>query len=59
VTNPLSKLTSAIHIYGGDFVTQQREQWEEETLRMRPYDQAEARRRFEEANQLMELAAAG
>jgi len=27
VTNPLSKLTSAIHIYAGDFVTQQREQW--------------------------------
>ena len=58
VTNPLCKLTSAIHIYGGDFVTQGREQWEEETLRMRPYDQADARRRFEEANQLMGLAAA-
>jgi predicted metal-dependent enzyme (double-stranded beta helix superfamily) len=58
VTNPLCKLTSAIHIYGGDFVAQRREQWEEETLRMRPYDQAEARRRFEEANHLMELAAA-
>jgi predicted metal-dependent enzyme (double-stranded beta helix superfamily) len=58
VTNPLCKLTSAIHIYGGDFVTQQREQWEEETLRMRPYDQAGARRKFEEANHLMELAAA-
>jgi predicted metal-dependent enzyme (double-stranded beta helix superfamily) len=58
VTNPLCKLTSAIHIYGGDFVTQRREQWEEETLRQRPYDPADARRRFEEANHLMELAAA-
>jgi len=58
VTNPLCKLTSAIHIYGGDFVTQQREQWEEETLRKRPYDQADARRRFEEANQLMGLRVA-
>ena len=58
VTNPLCKLTCAIHVYGGDFVTQQREQWEEETLRQRPYDQAEARRRFEEANHRMELAAA-
>jgi predicted metal-dependent enzyme (double-stranded beta helix superfamily) len=57
VTNPLCKLTGAIHVYGGDFVTQEREQWEEETLRQRPYDQAEARRRFDEANQLMELAA--
>jgi len=37
---------------------QQREQWEEETLRMRPYDQAEARRRFEDANQLLGLAIA-
>jgi predicted metal-dependent enzyme (double-stranded beta helix superfamily) len=58
VTNPLCKLTSAIHIYGGDFVTQRREQWEEETLRERPYDQADARRRFEEANHLMGLATA-
>jgi len=58
VTNPLCRLTSAIHIYGGDFVSQKREQWEEETLRMRPYDQADARRRFEEANQSMGLAAA-
>jgi predicted metal-dependent enzyme (double-stranded beta helix superfamily) len=58
VTNPLGKLTSAIHIYGGDFVTQQREQWEEETLRKRPYDSADARRRFEEANRMMELVAA-
>jgi predicted metal-dependent enzyme (double-stranded beta helix superfamily) len=59
VTNPLRKLTGAIHIYGGDFVAQQREQWEEETLRQRPYDQVEARRRFEEANQSMERASAG
>jgi predicted metal-dependent enzyme (double-stranded beta helix superfamily) len=58
VTNPLGKLTSAIHIYGGDFVSQQREQWEEETLRKRPYDPADARRRFEEANHQMERAAA-
>jgi predicted metal-dependent enzyme (double-stranded beta helix superfamily) len=58
VTNPLGKLSSGIHIYGGDFVSQQREQWEEETLRMRPYDQAAARRRFEDANHLMQLVAA-
>ena len=31
VTNPLCKLSSAIHIYGGDFVAQSREQWEEES----------------------------
>ena len=58
VTNPLCKLTSAIHVYGGDFVTQEREQWEEETLRRRPYDQVHARRKFEEANEAMGLVAA-
>ena len=58
VTNPLGKLTSAIHVYGGDFVTQSREQWEEETLRVRPYDQEDARRRFEESNRRMEMARA-
>lgn len=56
VTNPLGKLTGAIHIYGGDFVTQQREQWDEETLCKRPYDAVGARRRFEEANRMMALA---
>ena len=56
VTNPLSKLTCALHVYGGDFVTQQREQWGEETLRMEPYDQVEAKRRFEDSNRLREHA---
>jgi predicted metal-dependent enzyme (double-stranded beta helix superfamily) len=58
VTNPLCKFTSAIHIYGGDFVTQQRDQWEEESLRKRPYDAVDAKRRFDEANQLLEFATA-
>ena len=58
VTNPLGKLTSALHIYGGDFVAQPRDQWEEETLRMRPYDAADANRRFETANRLMKMSAA-
>ena len=58
VTNPLGRFTCAIHIYGGDFVTQAREQWEEETLRMRPYDPEDARRRFEESNRMMEFAVA-
>jgi len=58
VTNPLGRLSSAIHVYGGDFVVQPREQWDEETLCVRPYDQTEARRRFEEANHLMAHAAA-
>ena len=56
VTNPLGRLSSAIHVYGGDFVAQSREQWEEETFRKRPFDQADARRRFEEANHWMTAA---
>jgi predicted metal-dependent enzyme (double-stranded beta helix superfamily) len=53
VTNPLGRLTSALHVYGGDFVIQPREQWDEETLRKRPFDHAQARRKFEEANHRM------
>jgi predicted metal-dependent enzyme (double-stranded beta helix superfamily) len=56
VTNPLGKFSSAIHIYGGDFVAQSREQWEEDTLRKRPFDQEGARRRFDEANHRMVAA---
>jgi predicted metal-dependent enzyme (double-stranded beta helix superfamily) len=58
VTNPLSKMSSAIHIYGGDFVAQKREQWEEETFHKRPYDPAVGRHMFEESNRLMKLTAA-
>jgi predicted metal-dependent enzyme (double-stranded beta helix superfamily) len=56
VTNPLSKLSSAIHIYGGDFVAQRREQWEEDTLRKRPFDHAGARRLFDESNHRIAVA---
>jgi predicted metal-dependent enzyme (double-stranded beta helix superfamily) len=58
VTNPLSKLSSAIHVYGGDFPVQQREQWDEETLSVRPFDRAGAQRRFDAANRLLGVAAA-
>jgi predicted metal-dependent enzyme (double-stranded beta helix superfamily) len=50
VTNPLGKLTGALHVYGGDFLKQDREEWHEETLRQSPYDAAKARRLFEESN---------
>jgi predicted metal-dependent enzyme (double-stranded beta helix superfamily) len=50
VTNPLGRLTAAIHVYGGDFLKQEREEWHEETLVQAPYDQAKARRLFEESN---------
>ena len=38
VTNPLPRLTGAIHVYGGDFYAAQRSEWDPETLTERPYD---------------------
>lgn len=32
VTNPTSKFTAAIHIYGGDFFTAHRSEWDPDTL---------------------------
>jgi predicted metal-dependent enzyme (double-stranded beta helix superfamily) len=51
VTNPIGKLTGAIHIYGGDFFAVQRSEWDSETLRERPFDLDAARRTFEDANE--------
>ena len=56
VTHPLGKLTGALHVYGGDFLKQHREEWNEETLRQGPYDSAKARRLFEESNKYLETA---
>ncbi|MBV9199896.1 MAG: hypothetical protein JO320_20820 [Alphaproteobacteria bacterium] len=38
VTNPLSRLTGAIHVYGGDFFAAARSEWDPETLLERPFD---------------------
>jgi predicted metal-dependent enzyme (double-stranded beta helix superfamily) len=56
VTNPLGKLTGALHVYGGDFLKQEREEWHEETLRQSPYDADKARRLFEDSNRHLEPA---
>jgi predicted metal-dependent enzyme (double-stranded beta helix superfamily) len=50
VTNPLERLTGAIHVYGGDFLAAQRSQWDPETLCEGPYDIERAMRRLVEAN---------
>jgi predicted metal-dependent enzyme (double-stranded beta helix superfamily) len=50
VTNPLARLTAAIHVYGGDFYGVERSEWDPETLRERAYDFALHRRLFAEAN---------
>ena len=50
VTNPLGRLTAAIHLYGGDSYGAKRSDWDPETLLERDYDFALHRRMFEEAN---------
>ena len=52
VTNPIPRLTGAIHIYGGDFFAAHRSEWDAETLMEGPMDGKRAVRRFEEANEL-------
>jgi len=50
VTNPLGKLTGAIHVYGGDFFAVQRSEWDPETLTERAYDMEKNMRLFQDAN---------
>jgi predicted metal-dependent enzyme (double-stranded beta helix superfamily) len=38
VVNPLAKISGAIHVYDGDFLTMQRSMWDSETLTEQPYD---------------------
>jgi predicted metal-dependent enzyme (double-stranded beta helix superfamily) len=58
VTNPLGKLTAAIHVYGGDFVNQPRSQWGPGPREERPYDMAIANQQFAEANAAWRAATA-
>ena len=50
VSNPLTKLTAAIHIYGGDFVNNPRSQWGPGPLEERPYEFGTVEKQFAEAN---------
>jgi predicted metal-dependent enzyme (double-stranded beta helix superfamily) len=50
VTNPTTKLTGAIHVYGGDFFEEERSEWETEGLTEQTYDVEKTKRLFEEAN---------
>jgi predicted metal-dependent enzyme (double-stranded beta helix superfamily) len=51
VSNPAPRLTGAIHVYGGDFFTEPRSEWDPETLVEAPYDVEHARRAFADANE--------
>jgi predicted metal-dependent enzyme (double-stranded beta helix superfamily) len=51
VANPIAKLTSALHVYGGDFFNppKPRVQWDHETLVAEPWDMANTHKVFHEA----------
>jgi predicted metal-dependent enzyme (double-stranded beta helix superfamily) len=50
VTNPLPRFTGAIHVYGGDFFTVSRGEWDPETLLEQRFDMEKNLRLFEQAN---------
>jgi predicted metal-dependent enzyme (double-stranded beta helix superfamily) len=45
-----TRLTGAIHVYGGDFFGVTRSEWDPETLLECPYDVEKAMRLFEQSN---------
>jgi predicted metal-dependent enzyme (double-stranded beta helix superfamily) len=55
VTNPIPRLTGAIHVYGGDFygAVPIRSEWDPETLLEHPFDLEKAMRLHEEANAIL------
>ena len=55
VTNPIPRLTGAIHVYGGDFFAVPRSEWDPETLVPQASDGHKMLRRFEDANALWKL----
>lgn len=50
VSNPIPRLTGALHVYGGDFFGVPRSEWDAETLLEQPLEGEKMRQRFEEAN---------
>jgi predicted metal-dependent enzyme (double-stranded beta helix superfamily) len=52
VTNPIARLTSAIHVYGGDFFAVPRSEWDPESLLGQRCDVDRIVRQFEESNTL-------
>jgi predicted metal-dependent enzyme (double-stranded beta helix superfamily) len=51
VTNPLDRITAALHVYGGDFFATPRSEWDPESFEERPYDIEDTIRAFEKANE--------
>ena len=59
VSNPLPRLTGALHVYGGDFFAPGRSEWDSETLLEQPCDPKRMAERFEEANARLKGAVDG
>jgi predicted metal-dependent enzyme (double-stranded beta helix superfamily) len=51
VTNPLDRITAAIHVYGGDFFAVPRREWDPQTFEERAFDLEHAKQVFAAANQ--------
>ena len=50
VANSRCEFAVAVHVYGGDFFSGERSEWDAETFEERPRDLERTRRLFEEAN---------
>ena len=57
VTNPIKRLTGAIHIYGGDFFDTPRSEWDPGTLTERPFDLDNAMSIFRESEERFNCSA--
>ena len=59
VLNPIAKMTTAIHVYGGDFFDPEepRSEWDHETLVESPWDIDKVKSRFREAEERFNLYA--
>ena len=57
VHNPLDRLTGAIHVYGGAFMTEPRSEWDIETMTEQPSSAERSRRLFEEQARAMSAEA--
>lgn len=49
VTNPIPKLTVALHAYGGDFFEAERSEWDPESLYESPLDIERVKAMFEDS----------
>lgn len=53
VTNPIPRLTAALHVYGGDFFNAHRSEWNPESLTECPYSSERAIQLFEDSNRYL------